>query len=58
MLPKVKAFYLWRIKSAVKSLFSLLLFMTLQKSFIWSELYENDQKETKNTIVDTTNAIY
>ena len=48
-------------KSAVKSLLSLsfflLAFMTSKESFIWSEhaqLYENEQKKTKNSIVETT----
>ena len=39
-------------KTRNKSLFSLLVFITSQESFIWLEhaqLYEKDQKETKNT---------
>ena len=47
-------------KSAVKSLFSFLVFMTLQRKFYlvgtcqYAQLYEKNQKETKNTIVKTT----
>ena len=44
-------------KSAVKSLFSLLAFMTSQRKLIWLEyaqLYKNKQKQTKNSIFETT----